>query len=174
MNSSSLLITQTKQRLLRLHRARTKGRSYESYLTYKRKKRNEFVKEYSPRYAAITSCSAREACSPAGCSHRLEYASWGQVTICQIKPIGQCQVCGVQRVTRVNVSCIQHTSDRRVASSPLANFRKASRGVQQVYSPIDWLTLSRERDRETERARKVPSDMASRNVVYDFRSFRSF
>lgn len=68
-------------------------------------------KVYSPPCAAITSCSTRGACSPVGCSHRLEYASWGQATICQIRPIAhvRCAVYSVllSRVCVANVSCMQ-------------------------------------------------------------------
>jgi len=69
-------------------------------------------KVYSPPCAAITSCSTRGACSPVGCSRKLEYASWGQATICQIRPIAhvRCAVYSVlfSRVCVANVSCMQH------------------------------------------------------------------
>lgn len=76
------------------------------------------LKVYSPPCAAITSCSTRGACSPVGCSRRLEYASWGQATICQIRPIAhvRCAVYSVllSRVCVANVSCMQC----RVVSRP--------------------------------------------------------
>lgn len=91
-------------------------------------------KVYSPPCAAITSCSTRGACSPVGCSHRLECASWGQVTICQIRPIAhvRCAVYSVlfSRVYVANVSCMQHDPSHTVASLRCANFRKAPRGVR--------------------------------------------
>lgn len=69
---------------------------------------------YSPRCAAVTSCSARRACSPAG--HSTEYASWGQATICQIRPIGhvRCAVYSVFRWcgSRVSHACRSPGSDR--------------------------------------------------------------
>lgn len=104
-------------------------------------------KVYSPPCAAITSCSTRGACSPVGCSHRLEYASWGQATICQIRPIAhvRCAVYSVllSRVCVANVSCMQHVvlvSSRRVTSRrhTARIFVKAPRGVRPHYR----LTLS--------------------------------
>ena len=67
---------------------------------------------YSPRCAAVASCSARRACSPAGQS--TEYASWGQATICQIRPIGhvRCAVYSVfSGVGRVSHACRQGRGD---------------------------------------------------------------
>lgn len=60
----------------------------------------------SPLYAVVTSCSTRRACSPVGQS--TEYASWGQATICQIRPIGhvRCAVYSVfSGVGRVSHAC---------------------------------------------------------------------
>lgn len=99
----------------------------------RREKRNEFESGYSHPCAAITSCSTRGACSPAGCSHNLGYASWGQATICQIRPIGHVR-CAVYSVLLSlvyayvcvfvyiyvhymprNVSCIQHIRSPSIA-----------------------------------------------------------
>lgn len=94
-------------------------------------------KVYSPPCAAITSCSTRGACSPVGCSRRLEYASWGQATICQIRPIAhvRCAVYSVllSRVCVANVSCMQRVVHR-------ANFRKAPEGY-------DWPSPSASKTR---------------------------
>lgn len=91
-------------------------------------KREMNSKVYSPPCAAITSCSTRGACSPVGCSHRLEYASWGQATICQIRPIAhvRCTVYSVllSRVCGANVSCMQHVAP--VALCRVATLREFS------------------------------------------------
>jgi len=80
----------TRQRVSRLARFSniTNTQSYNT--NGNREKREINWKVYSPPCAAITSCSTRGVCSPVDCIHRLEYASWGQATICQIKPIASC------------------------------------------------------------------------------------
>lgn len=111
-----------------------------------KKKREINSKVYSPPCAAITSCSTRGACSPVGCSHRLEYASWGQATICQIRPIAhvRCIAC----YFRVCASRMFHACNTSSPSPRCANFRKAPQGIRLYYR----LALS-ERGHVAKRAR---------------------
>lgn len=83
---------------------------------------------YSPQCAAVTSCSARRACSPVGQS--TEYASWGQATICQIRPIGhvRCAVYSVSAgVGRVSHACWDGRFDSARFGMHTTGFRKPPR-----------------------------------------------
>lgn len=129
-------------------------------------------KVYSPPYAAITSCSTREFCSLVGWFQR-EYASWGQATICQIRPIAhvRCAVYSVllSRVCVANVSCMHARPfppfrahhPHRVASLHRANFRKAPRGVRLPVDPLRAAGMYAAK-------RALGHGTDSRNVVYDF------
>lgn len=138
-------------------------------------------KVYSPPCAAITSCSTRGACSPVGCSHRLEYASWGQATICQIKPIAHVRravssvlfscVCFV-----ANVSCMHYApsspivASRRVVSRcyTLRIFVRRPEGCDYTL-PVGPLRACAVCTPQNALGRGTDS----RNVVYDFHHDRA-
>lgn len=117
-------------------------------------------KVYSPPCAAITSCSTRGACSPVGCSRRLEYASWGQATICQIRPIAhvRCAVYSVllSRVCGANVSCMQHVRPRN--ASRVASRRHTARIF--IRRPEGYEYTTGWPSPSAEHARKTRSDVA--------------
>lgn len=114
----------TRQRVSRLARFSniTNTQSYNT--NGNREKREINWKVYSPPCAAITSCSTRGVCSPVDCIHRLEYASWGQATICQIKPIAHVRraVSSVlfSCVYVANVSCMHYATSPPIASRCVA------------------------------------------------------
>lgn len=125
----------------------------------KKKKRKEKID--SPLYAVVTSCSTRRACSPVGQS--TEYASWGQATICQIRPIGhvRCAVysvfSGVGRVSHAcgpgvggSLTCIVGLSSKppRLASEPMGRRNTSNGGGGTDFVPPDeTYDFHRENDR---------------------------
>lgn len=141
--------------------------------TTARKREKMNWKVYSPRCAAATSCSTRTACSPVGWS--TEYASWGQVTICQIRPIGHVRcavyyVCVRECVYNVTLVCyrVSHACNALPVSSRLPTCSPSGRVASRIFvrRPEGHRhalpALSGALGRGTD----------SRNVVYDFHRAR--
>lgn len=107
-----------------------------TYTTYtRREKRNEFESAYSPPCVVLTSCWARGVCSRAGCS-KLACASWGQVTICQIRPIGHVRcLCVNARVCARVRGCVR----ARVRTRARARARHECFMHKYNVSPTDLL-----------------------------------